>query len=734
MSTGAEGLAAPKDHVSTLAQPAWHDFRIPVFPAKGTQKDTLKDYPTAALRALFSMPPGASAKAEATAVIPSTYSAPDARSHEAQRERGQFVALTADIDDGDHPLVAIEHAARAFAGDCAWLVYSSSSSRPGNRKWRIVLPLDPPLVHTDWLAAQTLFHDDLARAGVTPDRALARAAQPMFAPNVPREHVGKDGFTTKTRSEDGTPLYFERSHSPLDCPGLDPLNSWHALDIAALREEERTEDTRRAEIRSEAASRRAERGPGSTPVERFNHAHPLTDLLLEYGYEESPANGDDWRSPLQTSGSFATRIMTDPTGFERWVSLSQSDKDAGLGRKSPSGCSGDAFDLFVQFEHGGDREAALAVLRAQEAAVNYAGIDLLPPQSSCDSAPTSRFRLLSLADLEHEPRREPVIKGLIARGDVGCIFGEPGAGKSVLAPYLALRVASGEPAFGMKTVAGPVLYIGAEDPQGMGQRLRALAAGYGHTDNLHFVDGLAGIMTDDKSPEMSDLLKCIGAVKPTMIVIDTLAAGFPIDENASLEMGKVVRVCRRIASLGPAVCLVHHSPKRDTTTPRGHSILNGDLDMSVRVEPADTAGVVRCTCMKNRNGFSRSFGFKIKIETLGIDEAGDSITAPICEEIDLRSIPKRVKLSPAKLCALSILDEMARANERVDAAAWADQCAQLGAISKAKNEKGRRDVFNRAKREMLAAKLIATGSDVGGDWVARPNFKAIAGPIEIPSF
>lgn len=734
MSAAAEGLAADKKRPATLAHPAWHDFEVPVFRAKDTRKDTVNDYETATLRTIFTMPPGDSPKDEAVGFIPSTYCAPDARSHQAQRERGQFVALTADVDEGDHPLAVIEHAARQFAGECAWFVYSSSSSRPGNSKWRIVLPLDPPLAHPDWFSAQTLFHDELSRACVVPDRALARAAQPVFAPNVPSVHVDKNGSTTATRGEDGRPLYFQRSHSALDAPGLDPFRTWHALDIAMLQGKGQAENAQRATIRAEAASRRAECGPGSTPLEHFNSAHRLTDLLLQFGYEPSPANDEDWRSPLQTSGSFATRIMTDETGAERWVSLSQSDNDARLGRENAAGCSGDAFDLFVHFEHDGDREAALAATRTQEAAVNYAGIDLLPPPSSFDSAPASRFRLLSLADLEHEPRREPVIKGLIARGDVGCIFGEPGAGKSVLAPYLALRVASGQPAFGMKTVAGPVLYIGAEDPQGMGQRLRALAAGYGHTDNLHFVDGLAGIMAEDKSPEMSDLLKCIGAVKPTMIVIDTLAAGFPIDENASLEMGKVVRVCRRIASLGPAVCIVHHSPKRDTTTPRGHSILNGDLDMSVRVEPADTAGVVRCTCMKNRNGFSRSFGFKIKIETLGIDEEGDSITAPICEEIDLRSIPKRVKLSPAKLCALSILDKMARANGRVDADAWADQCAEPGAISKAKNEKGRRDVFNRAKREMLAAKLIATGSDVVGDWVARPTLEAIAGPIEIPSF
>jgi hypothetical protein len=70
--------------------------------------------------------------------------------------------------------------------------------------------------------------------------------------------------------------------------------------------------------------------------------------------------------------------------------------------------------------------------------------------------------------------RRPVIKGLLAAGDVGAIIGAPGAGKSLLGPRLAYAVAQGESAFGLKVGQGPVFYVAAEDHAGMRGRIAAL--------------------------------------------------------------------------------------------------------------------------------------------------------------------------------------------------------------------------------------------------------------------
>jgi len=87
----------------------------------------------------------------------------------------------------------------------------------------------------------------------------------------------------------------------------------------------------------------------------------LTDLLGDYGYEQE-GNSDNWRSPHQTSGSYATRVYPD----NRWVSLSGSDFNAGIGEKSADSgsCFGDAYDLYVHYQHKGDHKKAYQALRA----------------------------------------------------------------------------------------------------------------------------------------------------------------------------------------------------------------------------------------------------------------------------------------------------------------------------------------------------------------------------------
>jgi len=92
-----------------------------------------------------------------------------------------------------------------------------------------------------------------------------------------------------------------------------------------------------------------------SPIEHFNSLNVLKNILLQYGYLKQSGRGTYYRSPLQTSSSYATTIRG-----HRWISLSASDDAAGLGRLCLSGCSGDAFDLYVYFAHNGDFNAALS--------------------------------------------------------------------------------------------------------------------------------------------------------------------------------------------------------------------------------------------------------------------------------------------------------------------------------------------------------------------------------------
>jgi hypothetical protein len=189
-----------------------------------------------------------------------------------------------------------------------------------------------------------------------------------------------------------------------------------------------------------------------------------------------------------------------------------------------------------------------------------------------------------------------------------------------------------------------------------------------------------------------------------------------------------------IADRGPSVTLIHHCPKADGSSPRGHSCLNGALDWSIRVDQADMAGVIRCTSVKNRNGAPCRLGFKIRSQFISSDDDGDPITAPVCEEVDLRSLPSGGRLNGAKLATLTIFDDMAGSDGRVSVAAWRERCIAPGAISSAKNEKSRSDAFARAKRDLRTAKLIALGGDGAGEWAAREGVASAGWATELPQF
>lgn len=315
------------------------------------------------------------------------------------------------------------------------------------------------------------------------------------------------------------------------------------------------------------------------------------------------------------------------------------------------------------------------------------------------------LRFLSTEECTLAPPRGYIVKGLIAPRDVACIFGAPGTGKSLIAPHIGYQVALGEPAFAMRAKPGRVFYVAVEDAHGMRNRIAALAIRQGHAPLFHMVEGVADIFAED-SGDLEALAEAVEDQRPALIFIDTLAMAFPgLEENDAKGMGRVVAVCRQLTEHGAAVVLIHHDTKAEGSTPRGHSVLNGALDMAMHVK-RDDDGIVRGKLTKNRNGTpDRDIAFRIGTEELGEDEDGDPITAALVEELSGSAASAPKKLPASQREALAILEEM-EAEGTVSNAAWADACAEGFRVSQSDNRKLRRDAFSRARRGLSEAGLI----------------------------
>lgn len=279
-------------------------------------------------------------KAKAQWFIPSDYQAHDAREHEEQRSHGRFWWLPLDVDENNLPMADIQSALISVAGDGARMIYSTRSSTQENRKWRGLIPLKAPLAGADYADTVTAFYDLLEQASdgvLIPDRALSRPGQLVYLPN-------KGGFYDHEIHKGSGRLHLSDDHPII----------------------KRRDDTRYQRAKAEAKARewkarKTSRAPSDTSsiVDAFNQAETIENLLARYGYSRA-RESNDWRSPMQSSGSYATRNYGD-----HWISLSASDAAGGIGRDTKTGQRfGDAFDLFAHFEHGGGDKGFGAAIKA----------------------------------------------------------------------------------------------------------------------------------------------------------------------------------------------------------------------------------------------------------------------------------------------------------------------------------------------------------------------------------
>jgi RecA-family ATPase len=436
------------------------------------------DYNTITLGELFRLEPDSKCKDDAPAIIPSSYFGFDARSHETQRRSGSYVALAGDIDKGSPSIKIVESVVHRYVGEgVAFLIYSSSSASVDINKWRVVIPLEQPCSFKVWQDLQEAFFEFMESEGLIMDRALVRAAQPVYLPNVP----------LNKRDLDGKPLFYESLivdgkgltlSSPNVASFLNSLSEKLALDQAA--KSGRFAAMQKVQVRKSHS--------GWSVIERFNQTHAIDELLKVCGYKKHSFNL--WRSRYQQSNSYATINYG-----ESWVSLSESDASAGLGQRCDCGCFGDAFDLFCHYEHGGNfamavRAAALSlginnslntpdqapVSNFSEASIDHElgeattlrNGDSSPEESDHDEETLeTELKPLDL-DLLAKTTPQPAphfIEDWLPKGGVTLLHSHGGVGKSFIANIeAAVCLAAGIEWFGKRTERCKVAVISCEDP------------------------------------------------------------------------------------------------------------------------------------------------------------------------------------------------------------------------------------------------------------------------------
>jgi RecA-family ATPase len=191
-----------------------------------------------------------------------------------------------------------------------------------------------------------------------------------------------------------------------------------------------------------------------------------------------------------------------------------------------------------------------------------------------EQAPGTRFKLLSLDEIENLPPLEWLIEELLPARGLAVLYGAPKLGKSFLALDWALSVAAGKRWLGRMVRKGDVVYIYAEGVSGLRSRTAAWAAEHGQKP-----PGFRVLPIALSVPNSKDRAAFVAAIRatctePRMIVIDTLARNFgPGDENNQQDMNGFVQGCDALGGRSPVRrCWWYTTPARMRSGARGAAL------------------------------------------------------------------------------------------------------------------------------------------------------------------
>jgi RecA-family ATPase len=314
-------------------------------------------------------------------------------------------------------------------------------------------------------------------------------------------------------------------------------------------------------------------------IAAFNAQNPLEEMLERHGYEQG--GGDNWKSPMASSG-YSTQVSDDG---QRWRSLSESDAAAGIGAASKSGDTrtGDAFDVYVYFEHKGNTKEALRRLHAEGINADER-LGSPPPSSPGDvPAPPQPPEAFTLADLTAwsitAPRPKPfVMPGFIPARELTLATGAGGANKSTFGQQLATCCAAGIPMLGIDVMPVNALYITAEDDEDRLHWMQAhicnavgidiaslsgklhLASLRGRLGNEIATFGMDGTL--HPSASFALLRATIEQTQAGLVVLDNAAHLFVGNENDRQQVTAFVNLLYSLCrDLGATVILVAHTNK-----------------------------------------------------------------------------------------------------------------------------------------------------------------------------
>lgn len=233
-----------------------------------------------------------------------------------------------------------------------------------------------------------------------------------------------------------------------------------------------------------------------------------------------------------------------------------------------------------------------------------------------------------------------LVDNYIIQDTLNMLYAKPSSGKSVTALSFAVAVATGCDWYGQKTRQGSVVYIAGEGRDGLIRRLKAIELSLSIdlkniplfvSNESAMIDTIGGINAINSAIDKFE-------IKPSLIVIDTLARSFAGDENSASSMNQFIIGCDSIRRRYPncTMLIVHHTGLVESKRARGSSALFGAIDRGFLLHVDSKSKIHEFSCDKARDGSkppAKHFELKEVVLDNTFDSFGATITSVVFEEV-----------------------------------------------------------------------------------------------------
>jgi len=271
-----------------------------------------------------------------------------------------------------------------------------------------------------------------------------------------------------------------------------------------------------------------------------------------------------------------------------------------------------------------------------------------PPVPSMEWIPANRMTYVTAGNW--------LIKGWIPATGLGCLYGDPGSGKTFNGADIGLHIATERQWHNERIRGGKVAYLAMESGSRFQNRVKAWCEHYEQPEPGNFLYSPISIdlRRDNKGAEQ--IIESLRRQGVKMLVIDTLSRALSGgNENSPEDMMAFVDNCDKIwKALDCFVLIIHHVGKDAAKGMRGHSSLLGAIDTELQLKDQTI------TVLKQRDGQDGLIkGFELAVKAIGKDEDGDDVTTCVAvpNEVENQKT-KDEKPSPKQKDALDILHNL----------------------------------------------------------------------------